>query len=103
MVTPTKPQQLTILVLSDLHFGQFSICKEFALACTPPPGIMSGAVSMKESLIQVAQSENIDAILVAGDLTSCGSPQEFVGCMSTITDIAQRLDVSPENVVYTYL
>lgn len=91
-----------ILVLSDLHFGSLSVSAEFALASEPPPGIMTHSVSMKESLIQVATNERIDAILVAGDLTSGGNPQEFVGCMNVLSEIASRLGVNPENIVYTY-
>lgn len=98
----TKPQPLTLLVLSDLHFGNLAVSKEFALPEAPPSGIISGAVSMKESLIQVTKNENVGAILVAGDLTSCGSPEEFVGCMSTLEEIAQQLNVSQSNIIYAY-
>lgn len=95
-------QPLTFLVLSDLHFGDLSVSEDFAPSDKRPSGIMSGAVSMKESLVEIAGREDIDAILVSGDLTSKGSPQEFVGCISTLTEIARHLNVSPSNVIYTY-
>jgi len=98
----TNPQPLTFLVLSDLHFGALSVSEDFALPEAPPSGVMTGAVSMKESLVQVVGKGNIDAILVSGDLTSCGSPQEFQGCMSTLSEIAQRLSVKPSNIIFTY-
>lgn len=98
----TKLQPLTFLLLSDLHFGDFSVSEDFAPLDKKPAGIMAGAVSMKKSLVEIAGREGIDAILVSGDLTSKGSPQEFMGCISTLTEIAQSLHVSPSNVIYTY-
>ncbi|MEN6475870.1 MAG: metallophosphoesterase [Syntrophaceae bacterium] len=102
MMEHDQPRPMTFLILSDLHFGALSVCKEFAPSNDPPPGVMSGAVSMKESLVKVAAKENIDAILVSGDLTSKGSPEEFVGCLSTLNDIAVSLDVCSSRVIYTY-
>ena len=97
-----KPQPLKFLVLSDLHFGALSVSEEFSPPGVRPPGVMSSAVSMKESLIQVAKRENVSAIFVSGDLTSTGNPEEFVECMATITEIAQILNISTSNVIFTY-
>ncbi|MGV8080004.1 MAG: metallophosphoesterase family protein [Syntrophales bacterium] len=93
---------MKFLVLSDLHFGDLSVSEDFALPNERPSGVMSGAVSMKKSLVEIAGKEEIDVILVSGDLTSKGSPQEFVGCISTLTEIARGLNVSLSNVIYTY-
>lgn len=93
---------LTILVLSDVHYGTLSVSDEFASPEAPPQSVMRGAVSMKESLLQIAENENINAILVSGDLTSKGNPLEFIGCMSVLTDIAQRLKLKTQDLIYTY-
>ncbi|HSH69573.1 MAG TPA: metallophosphoesterase, partial [Deferrisomatales bacterium] len=97
-----EPGPLTLLVLSDLHFGRLAVSREFAPSGVPPPGLVSNAVSMKQSLVKTVAGETIDAILVSGDLTSAGSPLEFTGCMSVLAEIGEQIGVDRNRIVYTY-
>ena len=50
-------------------------------------------------MVSLLKDENIDYLCVAGDLTSLGSPQEFVYCEDLILDIAEKLGIQEENVL----
>ena len=79
---------LSLLILSDIHFGASAISEDFAINSEPPEHLIEGAISMKESLIEAIRNEKkkIDAILIAGDLTTAGGPSEFKECFDSSTE-----------------
>jgi len=100
MSETTNP--LTLLVLSDIHFGKLSVSTDFALSDDPPPHIMSNPVSMKDNLIEVIKEEHIDAMLITGDLTSKARPSEFKECYNTIIEIADRIGIEKKNIFFSF-
>lgn len=99
---PYKLQELTFLLLSDIHFGASSFSPDFALEKNPPKHQVSGAVPMKASLIEVLSGNDFKTILVSGDLTSTGGPSEFDACVKVVQEIAGNLSVPGENVFFAF-
>jgi predicted phosphodiesterase len=95
------PMPISLLILSDIHFGRLSCSNDFAL---PPnnPNEFQNAVSMKASLIEKAANSAVDAIVVTGDLTSVASPAEFIGAVQAVDEIRNGCGVAPENVFFTF-
>ena len=92
----------SFLVLSDIHFGKFSVSSDFAALGNPPVHAISNAISMKASLIDRAREYGVEGILVSGDLTSIASPGEFLGTKQVVTEIANALSIPIANVFYTF-
>jgi hypothetical protein len=82
-------EPLSLLILSDIHFGRLAFSEDFALKNNPPPHKITNAVPMKRNLIDTLSGENIEAILVTGDLTSTGGPSEFQACHDCVIEIAE--------------
>lgn len=99
---PNQVQPLSLLVLSDIHFGKSSISPDFALRDDPPSDGVVHAVSMKKSLIDVTNKEHVDAMIVTGDLTSEAEPSEFKECYSTILEIASSLGIDQGNTFFSF-
>ena len=96
------PPPLSLLLLSDIHFGSLAISNEFIPNGTSIRGSLSGAVPMCESLVKMVKGEDIYAVLVAGDLTSSASPIEFTGCLDRIHGISEQLNVANDHIIYTF-
>lgn len=88
-----------IALISDIHFGQYSRTVEFSVPGEKIKDENTGGESLKESMISVLKDEGIEYLCVAGDLTSLGSPQEFVGCEELILDIASQLGIQNDNIL----
>lgn len=91
------PKPIQLLLLSDIHFGD-SCSPDFSPKSHPPKHHVSGAVSMKQSLVQRMKGRQFAALLVAGDLTGSASPTEFVECKATVDEIASALNVRHADV-----
>lgn len=90
---------MKIGVISDIHFGKASCTSAFSV---PGENFYEGdtGYEMFESdLVQYLKDEKVSLLLVAGDLTSVASPQEFYYCEKKILSIAQRVGIPNENVV----
>lgn len=96
-----NPPEVSALVLSDIHFGSFSVSPDFENPNSKRQFI-SNAASMKDSLVSVLRGRKIDVILVPGDLTSTAKPSEFRECYRVICEIAALLSVDMQNVLLTY-
>ena len=92
----------SLLILSDIHFGSLSGHADFGISDDPPKHVLSSAVSMKTSLVELLSGRTIDCILVPGDLTSKGTPTEFSECHAVLQSIASHVDVPPENMLHTF-
>ena len=86
-------------LISDIHFGQMSRTKEFAVPGEPIQDETSGAQSLEKGLIDILKKHKVDYLFIAGDLTSIGSPQEFYYCEEKILKIAQEVGISKENII----
>src|SRR5688572_28345999 len=96
--------ELSILVLSDIHFGSHAEHPDFA----PPGAELSGHVqypiSMKQHLLETILSAGVQihAIFVPGDITSAACPNEFEACWAIIKEYGTALEVPAERIFHTY-
>lgn len=88
-----------IALISDIHFGQFSRTAEFSVPGEKIKDETTGGESLKESMVSILKKESIEYLCIAGDLTSLGSPQEFVYCEEMILDIAEQLGIQKNNIL----
>lgn len=88
-----------IALISDIHFGKFSRTTEFSVPGEALQDENTGGASMKESMVSVLKSQNVQYICVSGDLTSLGSPQEFFYCQNMLLDLARDINVPKENIL----
>jgi predicted phosphodiesterase len=88
-----------IAFISDIHFGQFSRTTEFSVPGDAIQDETEGGKSLKESMISILKKHNVAYLCVAGDLTSKGSPQEFNYCEKELLDIAEKANISKENII----
>jgi len=97
-------RQLTLLILSDIHFGPDSCSKDFSNEDNPPKHLVIPSTSMKDSLIEIInkQHKQLDGIIVTGDLTSKGKPSELKGCFEKIIEIAKQVCVDNDNIFFTF-
>ena len=58
-----------------------------------------GGSSLKEGLIDVLKRETVDYMLIAGDLTSTGSPHEYTHCQNVLRDISSKAGIKSQNIV----
>lgn len=94
----------TFLVLADIHFGQLADSPEFRVGDTKTSEGSTMRVSRCDGLIATVLKlpEIPTAIFVPGDLTSVASPGEFKGCVEITFRIADALNISHDNVYFTY-
>lgn len=88
-----------IALISDIHFGKFARSKEFCPDGTKLQDNTHGAASITEGLIKLLKEEKVDFIFIAGDLTSTGSPLEYVECYKTLLSIAEESSIAKENII----
>lgn len=87
-----------IALISDIHFGKFSRTEEFSVPGEPLQDTNTGGKSMKESMISILKNQNVQYICIPGDLTSMGSPQEFLFCRDMLLNLAQNLNIPKDNI-----
>lgn len=87
-----------IAVFSDIHCGKLSRTKAFSV-----PGETRDDTDEKdnfeEGLINLLKTHNPDYLFIAGDLTSVGSPQEFVYCEKEIIKIADAISLPYDRII----
>lgn len=89
----------TILFVSDIHFGAFSRSKEFAIPNQPLQDDNTGAKSMIEGIKSIIQSEEVDYLLVGGDLTSKANPLEFYYCERILSGIMKESGLPEDHLI----
>ncbi|MCW3788180.1 metallophosphoesterase family protein [Plebeiibacterium sediminum] len=85
--------------MSDIHFGKLSRTKDFAVPGEPLPSMEQGEKSLKAELINTLKNEKVNFLIVAGDLTSIGSPNEFKYCKDAILEIANEINLHDSEVI----
>ena len=88
-----------IALISDVHFGKFSRSNDFSVPGEYIKDENDGEVSLKDSMIKVLINNEVQYICIAGDLTSIGSPQEFIFFEKTILSIAKEIGISQERII----
>ena len=88
-----------IVVFSDIHFGKFSRTTEFSVPGEDIQDKSKGEFSLEQGLIEVLKEMRPQYILLAGDLTSIASPQEFVFCEKKILSIADTIGIDKNNII----
>lgn len=88
-----------IALISDIHFGHYACTSEFSVPGEDIIDENTSGESLKDSMIELLKEQNISYLCIAGDLTSLGSPQEFVYCEELILDIASKLDIHESNII----
>lgn len=88
-----------IALISDIHFGKFSRTVEFSVPGEVIIDENSGGEPLKESMVSLLKSENIEYLCIAGDLTSLGNPQEFFFCEKMILEIAEEIGIPQANIL----
>ncbi|MUP37009.1 metallophosphoesterase family protein [Labilibaculum euxinus] len=88
-----------IALLSDIHFGKYSRTNDFTVPGELMISHSHGEKSLKCELISKLKEEQVEYIIITGDLTSIGSPSEFIHCKSAIKEIANSVGVKSEKVI----
>lgn len=92
---------MRIALISDIHYGKLATSCEFAIEGEPLElGEIQNAKPLLEGAITILKGNRPDYLLIAGDLTSTGSPLEFKCCYKTIFDISQAIGVRASNVLF---
>ena len=90
---------MRIALMGDIHYGALSSTSEFAIQGERLPyGEVSNASPLFQGLIDILKKEKIDYLIVAGDLTSTGSPLEFKNCFKKIFQLSSAIGILSENV-----
>lgn len=90
---------IRIALISDIHFGKYSRTSEFSVPGVPIKDETKGGESLKDGIISILKSKEVQYLFIAGDLTSVGSPQEFYYCEKILIDITNQLGISRNNII----
>ena len=91
---------MRIALISDIHYGTMSTTSELAIQGEPLQcGVASNASPLFQGLIDTLKNEKPDYLFIAGDLTSTGNPLEFRNCYEKIYQLANDVNISPDNVI----
>lgn len=87
-----------IAVFSDIHCGKLSRTKVFSV-----PGEERVDVDeeheYEKGLVELLEHERPDYFFIAGDLTSVGSPQEFLYCEKEIIELADKISLPYDHII----
>ncbi len=90
---------IRIALISDIHFGQLSRTTDFAVPGESITDKNGGGKSLKDSLVDTLKEVNAKYLCIAGDLTSFGSPQEFVYCEKAILSVAEEANICQNRII----
>lgn len=88
-----------VALISDIHFGLYSRTAEFSVPGEHIKDETEGGESLKTSVITLLKEKGIEYLLVSGDLTSVGSPQEFACCERLLLEIAEELGLPQNRII----
>lgn len=91
----------SVLVISDLHYGDLAGFKEFGKS---EPATEEDLNSVAKKVVTTVKDNKheIDMLFVLGDLTSRGSPTEFETVYRFILILAEQLSIELKDVYITY-
>lgn len=88
-----------IALLSDIHIGKFGRGQEFAIAGETNQDLVEGASSLIDGLIKKLKEERVKYLFVTGDITSTGSPMEYLKFNEIIDKIKLDAEINDNNVI----
>jgi len=88
-----------IALMSDIHFGKFSRTIEFSVPGEMIQDETKGGYSLQEGMIKILKEMDVKYLLIAGDLTSIASPQEYHYFQKKIICIANEIGVDHEHIL----
>ena len=94
--------QLDFLLVSDIHFGDFSFTSDFAFPDKPPRNPVENTPSVKSDLVEKMHDKQLEAMLVAGDMTSNGQPSEVRECSRVLLDVSDGLGVPRDSAYFVF-
>ncbi len=92
---------MKIAFVSDIHFGKLACTAEFSVPGENNSNDTKNAAAFTDGLVNLLKEQEVSFLFIAGDLTSCGSPQEFYYCEEKIMEIAAKSNVASENIICT--
>src|SRR6185369_2910346 len=90
---------MRIALIGDLHFGKLSVTQELTIPGESLDDKTTGGMPLKAKFQQFLSENKADLLFVAGDLTSSGSPIEYLKCIEMLYATASSAGISKENVV----
>lgn len=90
---------MRLAVISDIHFGSLSRSSEFAVPGEKARDTIQGTHSLEDGFVKLIKEHNVKYLVIAGDLTSVGSPQEFYYCEKKILSMAHKADISTDKII----
>ena len=91
---------MQIALLSDIHYGRCAVSEEFTFEGEPLDIPQTGrAQPLLDGMINILKEHSPDYLLVAGDLTSSGSPLEFKHCSELLMKIGNELSIQEKNIL----
>lgn len=92
---------MKIALISDIHYGKLATSHEFAIEGEPLAlGEVQNAKPLLQGIIDILREEQPSTLLIAGDLTSTGSPVEFKYCYKTIMSLAEATNIDPSRILF---
>jgi UDP-2,3-diacylglucosamine pyrophosphatase LpxH len=89
---------IALAVISDLHVGAGARSKDFS----PDPDHAARDDAYRDSFLNFVKNNNLraDYLVVPGDVSHRGAPQEFQLASAIIEDCARALHVAPASIVF---
>lgn len=87
------------VLISDIHFGEFSRTEELAVPGFSIQDDNSGAEPLLDGLISIINEEEAKYIFIAGDLTSIASPLEFYYFEKMITVLSEKTRIPVNQII----
>ena len=92
---------MKIALISDIHFGIYSATSELSvIGENLKEAIVHTTKPLFQGLIEILKEKKPNYLLVAGDLTSTGSPLEFKSCYEKIQKLADDVEIDYSNIVF---
>lgn len=88
-----------IALMSDIHFGKFSRTLEFSVPGEMIQDETKGGYSLQDGMIKILEKMGVKYLLIAGDLTSIASPQEYHYFQKKIVYIANKIGVDNDHIL----
>ena len=88
-----------IALMSDIHFGKFSRTLDFSVPGELIQDETKGGYSLQDGMIKILKDMEVQHLLIAGDLTSVASPQEYHYFQKKITNIANEIGIDKDHIL----
>lgn len=92
---------MRIALISDIHYGSLATSREFAVGGQPlSQGEIQNAKPLLQGAIDILKEAHPEYLIIAGDLTSTGSPLEFKYCYQTILRLGKEIGVDSKRIFF---